>query len=449
MIITSITIFIAWSFTPLKSFLLVLLFTIFLIVITLDSMYLGLYSTSLLDGYWTVCDEYSTRLLYIIAVVLFFRLLVYYQSFKSDSHTRFKQLWVLIVVISAGSAAVFCNSSLLVVYIGYEASLIPIILIIYGWGVYPERVYSSIAMLIYTLLFRLPLLGVLGFMWYKEPFSLSLRVSQGVPLLDSLVRVVFTFLLLIAFAVKLPVYGIHNWLPLAHVEAPTFGSMILAGLLLKLGGAGLNRFSSVIPSLSADASSSCLSYLLVSIVVVSVITCTQNDLKRLIAYSSVVHMTRVGLLFVLRDKVGLTSALILIVMHGISSPLIFFMVGELYRRSQTRSLLLIRSMKLFFPVLYFTIIVVFFLTVPVPPALTFLAEVVLFVSILKYGSFTFILSGLYLFLAIIFNLIWLSCFFGRHWPYITAAPGVVSLYTPVAIVLLGGLGGLLCNSLFI
>lgn len=215
----------------------------------------------------------------------------------------------------------------------------------------------------------------------------------------------FRFLLFLAFAVKLPIYGIHRWLPLAHVEAPTFGSIILAGLLLKLGGMGLYRFITYLPFICTDLTPYCLAYLLVSIVVVRGIACVQSDLKRLIAYSSVVHMTSVGALLLLGDRSGYMAALILIVIHGVSSPLIFYIVGEVYRITQTRSLLILRSLKFYLPILYFSMIVVFFLTVPVPPTLTFLGEVLLFVSILKYGYVAMCLAGLYLFVAVVFNLV--------------------------------------------
>ncbi len=188
--------------------------------------------------------------------------------------------------------------------------------------------------------------------------------------------------------------------------------MILAGLLLKLGGCGLYRFSLFIPGLFSPLTYFFLSFLIISMVISGVICCAQSDLKRLIAYSSVVHMTAVGVLFLLDSSSALSSSLILIVLHGVSSPLMFFIVGHIYTSFGTRLLVNIRSLKSFYPVLYLGIIVGFYLTVPVPPSLAFLGEVYLFGSLLKFGSIAAFLSGLYLFIAIIFNLLWLTPFFG-------------------------------------
>ena len=161
--------------------------------------------------------------------------------------------------------------------------------------------------------------------------------------------------------------------------------MILAGLLLKLGGCGLYRFVTLMPSLFSGLNSALTSYLLLGMVLSGLICSLQSDLKRLVAYSSVVHITSVGLLYLLDRSLGLSASLILIVLHGISSPLIFYMVGEIYELTSTRLLLIVRSIKFYYPVLYLCMVGCFYLTVPVPPALSFLGEVYLFTRVIKYG----------------------------------------------------------------
>lgn len=442
-------IFVIFSFTNRKTLLLILVFLLLGLCSLLDELCLPIISPVTFDGFLVGLDEYRLALTYMILAVFFFSLLTYYQGSK-DSNSSFILLWSLICLIIAASSLVFYSSRLLAVYIGYEMSLIPIILIIYGWGSYPERAYSALVMLLYTLFFSLPLLVFFSLIWFIDNGTVGSLITLVFTTIPPVIPV-FTLSLFIflAFAVKLPVYGLHSWLPLAHVEAPTFGSMILAGLLLKLGGCGLYRFRIAIPSLRLDLSPYFFSYLILSIVVSSVITSVQSDLKRLIAYSSVVHITRVGLLFLLGNKLALRAALILIVIHGISSPLIFYIVGEVYQNIHTRSLLLIRSLKVYFPLLYFRIIVVFFLTVPVPPSLTFLGEIFLFVSLLKHGWVLAIFGGLYLFMAIIFNLVWLTSFFGRSQYSQVINSRVLSIYIPVAMVLMGCLAGFILNSLFL
>lgn len=181
--------------------------------------------------------------------------------------------------------------------------------------------------------------------------------------------------------------------------------MLLAGLLLKLGGCGLYRFHLLLPECFTLLSYYLLGFLLISMVLARVVTSVQRDIKRLVAYSSVVHITAVGLLFLLDRRVAMSSALILMTLHGISSPLIFYMVGQIYRSTGTRLLISIRGGKQFLPLLYLSIIVAFYLTVPVPPSLSFLGEVYLFRALFKYGSLVVLISGVYLFLSIIFNLL--------------------------------------------
>lgn len=342
----------------------------------------SLFSSWSLNSTLFLLDEYGCTLIYIRVLVVYFRLLSYLRSYR-DSKSKSTLLALLVMFMILASTLVFRGSSLLMVYLGYELSLVPIILIILIWGSYPERSISAIVMLFYTLVFSLPLMLVLGLL-LGDPFSSTSLLVFGhlSPSLRSLGRVL-PLVIFLAFAVKLPVYGLHRWLPIAHVEAPTFGSMLLAGLLLKLGGCGLYRFLVCFPGLFTGLASNLLSFLLVGIVASGLICSLQRDVKRLIAYSSVVHMTSVGVIYILDTPLAISASLILLVLHGISSPLIFYMVGELYNSSGTRSIMILRSMKFSHPLLYVGMIMAFYLTVPVPPSLSFLGELFLFRGLLK------------------------------------------------------------------
>lgn len=260
--------------------------------------------------------------------------------------------------------------------------------------------------------------------------------SPSCPLPD--LGLIIPLMVFLAFAVKLPIYGLHSWLPIAHVEAPTFGSILLAGLLLKLGGCGLYRFSISLPGLFTNLSPYLLSFLLVGIFLSGLICSLQRDLKRLIAYSSVVHITSVGLIYVLDSTLATRASLILLTLHGVSSPLMFYIVGQLSSNSGTRNIILLRGIKYSLPLLYLGIIMAFYLTVPIPPCLSFLGELFLFTSLLKMSYLVALLLGLYLFVSVLFNLLWLRVFFGRSLPNrAMQSSRVLSGYIPVWIGLLG------------
>lgn len=218
------------------------------------------------------------------------------------------------------------------------------------------------------------------------------------------------FIAFMAFLVKLPAYGVHFWLPMAHVEAPTYGSMILAGLLLKLGGCGLLRLASFIvysPLMRVWAS-----YIIVRLVFSSIVCCVQSDFKRLVAYSSVAHMMVVVIMAVISTNLSLQSFTIIILTHGLTSPILFILVGISYRLYGSRMLVLYRSLLNIHPLLSIFFVVCFVIRVPVPPSLAFFAEVQFVFS--AVSMFYLFLFGVFffVFLGVLYNLLWLGSIFG-------------------------------------
>lgn len=309
---------------------------------------------------------------------------------------------LVLLFIAFFSFCMFFASNIFVVYFFYECSLIPILYIIIKWGSYPERSLSSLILLVYTAICSFPFL-VFIFYFYSNFCSLYLPYlylfSFETPFLFSLV-------VLLSFSVKLPVYGLHFWLPMAHVEAPTFGSMILAGVLLKLGGVGLVRMSSFLNF--GFLSSFLLSYFFIFLFLVTLVCCFQSDFKRLVAYSSVSHMIAVPILYFSNTALSVKALVIIMFFHGLSSPLMFMLVGVFYSLYSSRQLMIMRGLLLMSPLLSFISILAFFFTMSAPPFPSFVAEVFFLVSSYSLSCWFIPSLLLFTFLSLVYNLSWLS-----------------------------------------
>ena len=338
-----------------------------------------------------VLDEVSLLLCFLTILVLF---LSYFFSLSSRGRR------VILILMLVPCILVFSVRDFFILYLFYEISLLPILFIILKWGSYPERSVSALMLLLYTSVFTMPLLGCV-FRLGASLGSFSTVLLSRRPLSHLVTLVIF-----FSFAVKLPVYGLHFWLPMAHVEAPTFGSMILAGVLLKLGGVGLLRF---LPLLDVFFLRSCLlSYFLLFFFFTSLVCCFQSDFKRLVAYSSVSHIIALPLLLI-RNVDLISKAMIrAIFFHGLSSPIMFMLVGIIYSLFGTRQLALTRGLILISPLLSFIIILSFFYTLSAPPYPSFFAEVLFFVSVFSVSNYTLFTFLLFIFFSLVYNLNWLS-----------------------------------------
>ena len=299
---------------------------------------------------------------------------------------------------------VFSSWSLLALYVSYEFSLLTIIYIIVKWGSYPDRSLRALMLLIYTSVFSMPLMAGLFYI-----YSVNLTFACFYVCINSVLSsssILLSFVIFLSFGVKLPVYGLHYWLPMAHVEAPTFGSMILAGVLLKLGGAGLIRFFNF---LDLEGLAYTLTrYLLFFLVLSTLICCFQSDFKRMVAYSSVSHMIAVPLVLLTGFFVGFKVVVLLIFFHGLRSPILFSLVGVLYSIYSTRQLALLRGLLLLSPLLSFACIFSFLFTLSAPPYASFFSEVFFFVYVVFLSPMSLRFLLLFAFLSLVYNLNWLS-----------------------------------------
>ncbi|MBS7699240.1 MULTISPECIES: NADH-quinone oxidoreductase subunit M [unclassified Chelatococcus] len=274
-------------------------------------------------------DGFSMPFIVLTAFLMPFCILASWHSI----HHRVKEYFVAFLVLETTMIAVFAAADLVLFYLFFEAGLIPMFLIIGIWG-HDRRIYASFKFFLYTLLGSvLMLLAVLAMYWDAGTTDIAtLLTHKFAPSMQTWLWLAFFS----SLAVKMPMWPVHTWLPDAHVEAPTAGSVILAGILLKMGGYGFIRFSlPMFPDASAYFAPLVFALSVIAIVYTSLVAMMQENIKKLIAYSSVAHMGFVTMGLFSMTEQGIQGAMYQMVSHGLVSGALFLAVGVVYDRMHT------------------------------------------------------------------------------------------------------------------
>nr|YP_009024953.1 NADH dehydrogenase subunit 4 [Amphiprion clarkii]AHN52625.1 NADH dehydrogenase subunit 4 [Amphiprion clarkii] len=339
-------------------------------------------------------DPLSTPLLALTCWLLPLMILASQNHTSSEPVGRQRMYITLLTSLQIFLILAFSATEVTMFYIMFEATLIPTLIIITRWGNQTERLNAGTYFLFYTLAGSLPLLVAL-LLLQNSTGTLSLLTLQYAPAMElsSYADKFWWAGCLLAFLVKMPLYGAHLWLPKAHVEAPIAGSMILAAVLLKLGGYGMMRMMIVLEPLTKELSYPFIIFALWGVIMTGSICLRQTDLKSLIAYSSVSHMGLVAAGILIQTPWGFTGALILMIAHGLTSSALFCLANTNYERTHSRTMMLARGLQMVLPLMTTWWFIASLANLALPPLPNLMGELMIITSLFNWSWWTLALTG--------------------------------------------------------
>nr|YP_010370195.1 NADH dehydrogenase subunit 4 [Sula dactylatra]UOW78526.1 NADH dehydrogenase subunit 4 [Sula dactylatra] len=343
---------------------------------------------------WTGIDQISSPLLVLSCWLLPLMMLASQNHLQHEPLSRKRLFLTTLVTIQPFILLAFSTTELTLFYISFEATLIPTLVLITRWGTQLERLTAGTYLLFYTLISSLPLLiAIMHLHTQTGTLHLMMLKLTHPTLTNSWPNMLMSLALLTAFMVKAPLYGLHLWLPKAHVEAPIAGSMLLAALLLKLGGYGIMRVTILMTPMSNHLHYPFLTLALWGALMTSSICLRQTDLKSLIAYSSVSHMGLVIAASMIQTHWSFSGAMILMISHGLTSSMLFCLANTNYERIHSRILILTRGLQPLLPLMATWWLLANLANMALPPTTNLMAELTIMITLFNWSPPTIILTG--------------------------------------------------------
>nr|YP_001604420.1 NADH dehydrogenase subunit 4 [Duttaphrynus melanostictus]AAT07856.1 NADH dehydrogenase subunit 4 [Duttaphrynus melanostictus] len=372
-------------------------------VITTQSLIIAVMSTTwlmaqgtypFLNNYFFI-DEISSPLLVLTCWLTAPTLLASQSKLSKEPLPRQRTYIFTIIMLQITTLLAFLADNMILFFIMFEATMIPTLIVITRWGAQKERMLAGTYLIFYTLFGSMALLTAM--LYFHETFgtmSISLMKSFFVSNTLTSLSLAWWAACLIAFLVKMPLYGVHLWLPKAHVEAPIAGSMILAGTLLKLGGYGILRINIFINDSFLPLAMPLIVFSLLGVLLSAVLCSRQTDLKSLIAFSSVSHMGLVIAASVMKTEWSIAGSMVLMVSHGLVSSALFCLANTSYERTNTRTLILLQGTQIIFPLAAAWWLLAALMNLALPPSPNFIGELSILTSLFQWSNLTLVMTGL-------------------------------------------------------